>query len=521
MTSLKFKAAMALACAFSMLEPALAQGVDWNDQLTQEVLGERGVYPFGSLPENADAVDHLLQSEMYVQSERLSRSGARTLKRVKKMPGVVEMSASDYREIAAWPEYIQVIDVRNPDGTTVALSTVLSPQEVEQLKLDTAGAPREVLAAEMTAMSDGLVMLGGALRRGIENSRMSGVLAENSIADGMVSGSGSDYVCEDYFAAAEKVAQNDGDPGVVFFDMATIGGLTPEWGLDPAFYTLGPACMLAASASELEALPDSSSPEAFAQAQAAVMKAVNKSAKLAGDDTVDGHRTKRIVVEDLGLKQTTDDGAEMTINDVSIWLDPEYFVRRKIRMEGTIKRGRESEAFFMERENQDYRRVGETFLYEPYREVMKVGGIMSKKEQKELAKAQKELESAKKQLAQMPASQRSMMEGMFASQMAQLESLVNDGAATVTVITTDIEINPGFADTPIVSLSGPGHSETLIRLIQTDLAKLGFEPGPATGKINAATSDAISAYQASRNMTVNGAPSAELATALQAETSGL
>ena len=69
----------------------------------------------------------------------------------------------------------------------------------------------------------------------------------------------------------------------------------------------------------------------------------------------------------------------------------------------------------------------------------------------------------------------------------------------------------------ITTFGGSGHSETLVRMIQTDLATLGFEPGPATGRINKATSDAISAYQASRNIAVNGAPSTELAAALQAE----
>ncbi|MEQ9315644.1 MAG: peptidoglycan-binding domain-containing protein, partial [Henriciella sp.] len=231
--------------------------------------------------------------------------------------------------------------------------------------------------------------------------------------------------------------------------------------------------------------------------------------------------TKHIKVEGLNLTQTMDDGSEATINQVSIWLDPEYYVRRKIRMDGTIKRGRKSEPFFMERENQDYRRVDDTYLYEPYREVMKIGGMMTDKQRRELAKAQSELEKAKAQLAQMPPAQRAMVEGMMASQMAQLDNLVDNGAATVEVITTEIEINPGFADTLIITLGGSAHSETLVRMIQTDLAKLGFEPGPATGTISKATSDAISAYQASRNMPVNGAPSPELAAALQAEASAL
>ncbi len=511
---------IALGCALVAPLAAHAQDVDWNAELTQDVLRERG---YSAQPGYGSKVSDYLETEMYVVSERLSRSNVKVLKRENKFPGVVEMSGYDQHELSLWPEYIQIIEVQNPDGSTVLLRRNLSPQEVEQLKLETAGTPRETIAAEMTAMSDGLILLGGALRQGIGNSSFADMLGEEGGSLETTAKGGGESLCDFYLQGVASIYQSPHitEQGRMDLDMRTKGMMGADGKLYPVNYVFGPACMLAGSAKELESLPAGSSPEAFARAQDDVFKAVNQSAKLVGDETVDGHTTKHIKVEGLDITQTMDDGSEATINQVSIWLDPQYYVRRRTRMEGTIKQGRKSEPFFMERENQDYRRVDETYLYEPYRQILKMGGMMNDKQRRELAKAQAELEKAKAQLAQMPPAQRAMVEGMMASQMAQLDNLVDNGAATVEIITTNVELNPGFADTPIITFSGSAHSETLVRMIQTDLAQLGFEPGPATGKINKATSDAISAYQASRNMAVNGAPSPELAAALQAEADAL
>lgn len=516
MKILTFKAALALAGALSILHTAQAdefvgpkQGVDWNDELTREILHDRGI-----MYNNELTVADLLASEIAVQSERLSRSGVQILKYVKKVPSLPEMGGR-----AAVGDYWQVFDVKNPDGTTTLLAKPLTPEEVQELELGAAGIAREAVTQQMSTMSDGLLLAGAAFRDGIRDSNFGYMIADESyVMDSLSKGEGS-LLCDLYMDRARGVPQESGQKGPAINDMEMIskGMIGRDGKLHPMIYVLGPACMLSATAEELKKIPNPTSPEAYAQAQAAVRAATNKVAKLVGDEVVDGHKTKRIAVEGIAMKETMDDGSEVTINRMDVWLDPVYFVRRKIRMEGIIKKGRESKEFFMERENQDYRRVDDTYLYEPYKEVMKVGGILSSKEQRELAKAQKELESAKQQLAQMPASQRAMMEGMFASQMAQLESLVSDGSATVEVITTDIEINPGFASSQIFTFGGSSHSETLVRMIQTDLATLGFEPGPATGKINAETSKAISLYQASRDLPVNGAPSPELAAALQAE----
>tara|TARA_R110002072_G_scaffold12748_2_gene54560 strand:- start:876 stop:2435 length:1560 start_codon:yes stop_codon:yes gene_type:complete len=509
----RFKAALCVAGALGILHTVQAdefvgpkQGVDWNDELTKDILGESRIAPLGG------SIAELLERENIAASERLSRSGVKVLKRAKRLPNVPGVAFDE-----ATAEYWQVVEVQNPDGSTVALGKLLSPEEVQELGLGAAGIAREVVTQQMSTMSDGLLLTGVAFRDGIRDSGFAELLGDESrTLNRLARGQGANE-CQWILNKDSSTLEDDGGT----MEMVSMSMIGPDGKLYPMLYVMGPACMLASVAKEMEQIPNPGSPEAWAQAQAATRAATNKIAKLADDEMVGGHETKHIVVEGIAMKETMEDGSEVTINRMDVWLDPVYYVRRKIRMEGIIKKGRASKDFFMERENQDYRRVDDTYLYEPYKEVMRIGGIMSDKDRRELAKAKKELESAKQQLAQMPASQRAMMEGMFASQMAQLESLVDDGSATVEVITTDIEINPGFADSMITTFGGSGHSETLVRMIQTDLARLGFEPGPATGRINKATSDAISAYQASRNIAVNGAPSPELAAALQAEVGAL
>ena len=137
----------------------------------------------------------LLQTELYVKSERLSRSGVDVLKRRKEIPGVAPLTGSGNPQGGEFPEYVKVVAVQNPDGSTVLLAKELSPQEVEQLKLETAGTTREAVAAEMSLMSDGLMMLGGALRQGIGNSNFAELLGnESGTAEVIATGGGEKNV---------------------------------------------------------------------------------------------------------------------------------------------------------------------------------------------------------------------------------------------------------------------------------------------------------------------------------------
>ncbi|MEZ5897462.1 MAG: peptidoglycan-binding domain-containing protein [Parvularculaceae bacterium] len=486
---------------------AAAQNVDWNSALVQSALGKNGITNVDAAGWPADKMlERLIESEAYVQSERLSRGDIKIFKKNKKVAGLPNFDEAS--------EYFSVIEVQNPDGKTVRLLRMMPPEEVQSLKYEAAGTSTDEVAAQMTGMSDGLVMLGAALRGGIGDSNFKDILGdEDTVSAMIIDGEGQD-ACGAYFATMDVTDDTRKE-------MMITSGLGVDGKFYPITYMMGPACMLAVSAQQLEDLEKPPTPEFYAKVQEDIRKAAAKYAKVVGDETVDGHTTKHIEINGVKMTQKMDDGSTVTVNNMHFWLDPEYFVRRKFRMEGTINRGKKSEPFFMERENQDYRRVGTSYLYEPYMEVMRVGGMISDKDRQELARAQKEMDKAKAQLAQLPPAQRAMVENMMAEQMAQLDSLANTGAAEIKVATTDIELNPDFASGyTITTFTGSG-AATLVRSIQTNLATLGFNPGPATGQVNAATKAAISAYQSSRGISVDGEATPALARKLQDEVDAL
>lgn len=114
-----------------------------------------------------------------------------------------------------------------------------------------------------------------------------------------------------------------------------------------------------------------------------------------------------------------------------------------------------SDPFFIERKFQYFRRVGEICLYEPYLEIMRVGGVLSEKERKELAEAQMELAKAEEEFKNLPVAQRDMMERMMASQMEKLRSMAEDGSVTMEINTSSIEIYPDMSQPLMTAMAMP------------------------------------------------------------------
>ena len=385
------------------------------------------------------------------------------------------------------------------------------------------GTPPELIANMMSGMSQGLLMLGEGLETALGDS-LAGTPFGPLIATDMRSGSGMYKLpnspeghAELCVSLMEEGLSTDPDRRKFESDMFLFG-ILPNGQFSPVLYTLGPACMLAYSAAQLrEGVGSTAAQRAAARAKA--MEEVKKIASIVGTEEIDGQPTQHVRVTGISQSQVMEDGTQVTIDQMDVWIDPEYLKRRKFRIEGTMVQNGESRRFFMERENQDYRRVGESFLYEPYLEVMRVGGVLSKEQRAELAEAQKQLAEFDKQLASMPPSQRAMMEKMMGSQMQQMRSLVDGGAVEIRIVTTDIIINPDLRQQGMTTSLGaaPDTSRSLVQMIQTSLATLGYQPGPATGELTKATVVAISRFQAEKGMEVTGQATPQLAGILQAE----
>jgi hypothetical protein len=162
-------------------------------------------------------------------------------------------------------------------------------------------------------------------------------------------------------------------------------------------------------------------------------------AKLIGEESVDGVNTYHLLASDL--EQTQKDGAqEFTIQTVSLWIDKNELVPLKMRMEGVAEMDGETRPVFMERISSDYRKVPESAMYESYKQVMRMGGVMDAKQEKQMAEAQVQLAEFDKQLADMPASQRQMMENMMGDQIKMMRSMVSSGAFEIETTIDDIRV---------------------------------------------------------------------------------
>jgi hypothetical protein len=217
-------------------------------------------------------------------------------------------------------------------------------------------------------------------------------------------------------------------------------------GMDPREMMGENAMFLRATADAVDSLEASDGGRGDAAASMQGMAEFARRAELVGTETVDGREAYHLRAEDLsGIDLTQpDEDASFTPETISMWIDTEELVPLRMRMEGTMEADGETRPLTMERLSQDYRQVGP--LYESYRQVMRISGIMgemSEKDRKDLEKAKKEMEQLEAQLDEMPASARSMVEGQLKKARAQMEAMSGDGTMEMAIDVVRIEVNQG------------------------------------------------------------------------------
>lgn len=215
-----------------------------------------------------------------------------------------------------------------------------------------------------------------------------------------------------------------------------------------------PSTMMSSMAVFTEAAGDASAAGNVGAEEAATgesMMRFRKKAKVVGKERIGKRTAVHVRAEDLNVTEEAD-GREITINAISLWIDAEKYVPLKMRMDGVMTQGRESQDIFIERLDDDYRTVPESKLYMPYRNVMRMAGLLGPKERKEMEEARKQLEDFDKQLASMSPEQRAMVENTAGSQIQMLRKMVESGDMTVVTTVRAIRVNTGlsgaFANAP-------------------------------------------------------------------------
>jgi len=183
------------------------------------------------------------------------------------------------------------------------------------------------------------------------------------------------------------------------------------------------------------------------------------AARLVGRETVDGRDAYLLRAEGSTLEaytQTTPEGGTFAPESASLWLDAEYYVPLRLRVEGTMSHDGKSSSITIEKLSEDYRWFGDmgtAGILAPRLETMRILGLtgegMTENERDEMKEAQEELKKVKEQLDALPEAQKQMIMSRMGNQMEQLERMAAGGPGApieATIEILDVKVNEGPPD---------------------------------------------------------------------------
>ena len=296
-------------------------------------------------------------------------------------------------------------------------------------------------------------------------------------------------------------------------------GLLAASGSDPTA-TFDPRVMMGANAeflrgaAEAQRQRDAEDPNANGADMASQMAQFVENARLVGTESIDGRNAFHLQADNIGQVQEMN-GSEYRMETISMWIDTEEYVPLRMKMDGTLTADGETKPMSIENIQTDYRTVPGSKMYESYKRVMKMSGMLDAEQEAQMQEAAQEMAELEKQMASMPASQRAMMEKMMGPQLEMMKNMSSGGGFQVEVVTTSITVNPPMIgqDGSPCSTSGAEISVTppddirLSKMVQVSHVSLGYDTGTTDGTMNKQTAIAISQFQAANGMEVTGLPS--------------
>lgn len=167
-------------------------------------------------------------------------------------------------------------------------------------------------------------------------------------------------------------------------------------------------------------------------------------ARLVGTEKVEGRKAFHLIAEDLQEVQTDGD-SEFVLETMETWIDTREYVPLRMKMSGTATSEGETRPFIIEKHDLDYRTVSGSSLYEPYRQVMKIGGALTPEQEKQMQEAQAQMAGLEQQLADLPQSQRDMIMNRMGPQLEMMKNMANGGGIEMVIEVQEILVN---ADLP-------------------------------------------------------------------------
>jgi len=298
--------------------------------------------------------------------------------------------------------WFQRTEVTSDNGET---ETLFVPLPEAQVRAGQCPGAQQMTPEGLDAYARGLDMTGNVMAGEIENG-----LEQMGLPRGLLAASGS-------------------DPTATFDPRVMLGS--------GAVFVRG-----AANAQRQQAASD---PTAGSRQDMAHMALFMKTAQLKGTESVDGRTAYLLQASGLNQVQNVD-GREYRMDTMRLWIDNDTYAPLKMRVDGTLIAGAESKPMSIETIQSDYRNVPDSKMYESYRQVMKISGLMDAAQEAEMREAQTKMAEFEKQLASMPPGQRQMMEKMMGPQLETMRSMASGGGFQTETVVRLIAVNPDISE---------------------------------------------------------------------------
>jgi outer membrane lipoprotein-sorting protein len=176
-----------------------------------------------------------------------------------------------------------------------------------------------------------------------------------------------------------------------------------------------------------------------------------ESAVLEGRETIDGNSTFVIRVTDLesiGMTEAMAANADgFEARSMVMYLDTEMYMPRRMVIEGVARVNGQDSPITSTVDLTDYRTVDG--VLHPFLTTLTTEGVAGMSEgmsEEDIANARQQLAEFDKQLAEMPESQRAMMERMMGDRINALREMLESGNMEIKVEVKEIRVNKGFLD---------------------------------------------------------------------------
>jgi len=176
---------------------------------------------------------------------------------------------------------------------------------------------------------------------------------------------------------------------------------------------------------------------------AETMRVMKDHARLEGSDAVEGHDCWVLRVDDpAALTRLQETGAGVKLESMSMCLDKQEYVPRRMIVDGETSRGGESRPITMTTLMSDYREV--EGLLHPFKTEIRMSGLSSSTmSPEEREKTREQLAEARAKMAEVPEAQRAMVEKMMGGQLEKLEKMLADDALSFTFVVQEVKVNAG------------------------------------------------------------------------------